>query len=141
MIKDRVLNDENWAVRHAAVKEIAQGWKESPDILPMLKKIAIQDISNDVRWEAIKAISQGWKDDPQTFDFLCDRAIHDPFKREEDWQENPRQTALEAILKHYSDKPQTLELLKTISNNDRDEKLKEFAKKELAKLSGNPVGA
>jgi hypothetical protein len=56
-------------------------------------------------------------------------------------QDNPRQTALEAILKHYRDKPQTLELLKTISNNDRDEKLKEFAKVELAKLSENPVGA
>jgi hypothetical protein len=34
-----------------------------------------------------------------------------------------------------------LELLKTVSNSDPDEKLKEFAKKELAKLSENPVGA
>jgi hypothetical protein len=90
---------------------------------------------------AVQLIAKGWKNDPQTFDFLCDRAINDPFVRKGEWQTNPRQTALEAILKHYSDKPQTLELLKTIANNDRDEKLKEFAKKELAKLSENPVGA
>ena len=92
-----------------------------------------------MRMAAVQEIAKGWSDDPQTFDFLCDRAINDPFKGE--WQDNPRQTALAAILKHYSDKPQTLELLKTVSNNDPDEELKEFAKKQLAKLSENPVGA
>jgi hypothetical protein len=49
-------------------------------------------------------------------------------KRENEYQTNPRQTALEAILEYYSDKPQTLELLKAISKSDPDEKLKEFAK-------------
>ncbi len=41
----------------------------------------------------------------------------------------------------FLDQPQTWELLEAIANNDPDEKLKEFAKKELAKLSENPVGA
>ncbi|BBC26477.1 signal transduction protein with Nacht domain protein [Pseudanabaena sp. ABRG5-3] len=140
-LKDRALNDQHWDVRIAAVQEIAKGWKDDSDTLPLLKDRALNDQDDDVRRAAVQEIVEGWKDDPQTFDFLCDRAIHDPFKREEDWEGNPRQTALEAILKYYSDKPQTLELLKAISNNDRDEKLKEFAKVELAKLSENPVGA
>jgi HEAT repeat protein/energy-coupling factor transporter ATP-binding protein EcfA2 len=134
-LKDRVLNDQNWDVQSTAVQEIAKGWKDDADTLPWLKDRALNDQNYDVRRAAVQEIAKGWKDDLQTFDFLCDRAIHDPFKREEDWQTNPRQTALEAILQHYSDKPQTLELLKAISNNDPDKRLKKFAKKELAKLS------
>ena len=42
---------------------------------------------------------------------------------------------------HFHNQPQTWELLEAITDNDRDEQLKEFAKKELAKLSENPVGA
>ncbi|TYQ27829.1 NACHT domain-containing protein [Pseudanabaena sp. UWO311] len=140
-LKDRALNDQNYYVRKAAVQAISEVWKDDSDTLPLLKDRALNDQDNDVRMAAVQEIAKGWKDDLQTFDFLCDLAIHDPFKRAEDWETNPRQTALEGILKHYSDKPQTLELLKTVSNNDRDEKLKEFAKEELAKLSENPVGA
>jgi hypothetical protein len=40
----------------------------------------------------------------------------------------------------FYDRPQTLDLLKAIANSDPDEKLKEFAKKELAKLSENLLG-
>ena len=135
------LNDHYTEVRRAAVILITKGWKDDPDILPLLKDRALNDRGYTVRSASLQEIAQGWKDDPQTFDFLCDRAIHDPFERKNEYQNNPRQTALKAILQHYSDKPQTLELLKAISNNDPDEKLKEFAKEELAKLNENPVGA
>jgi predicted NACHT family NTPase len=141
LLKDRALNDQNVNVRRAAVQEIAKDWKDDPDTLPLLKDRALNDQNVNVRRAAVQEIAKGWKDDTQTFGFLCDRAIHDTFKRYYDWQINPRQTALEAILQHYSDRPQTLELLKTVSNNDPDEKLKEFAKEELARLSENPVGA
>ncbi|MFN6385251.1 MAG: NACHT domain-containing protein [Pseudanabaena sp.] len=140
-LKDRALNDQSENVRSAAVQEIAKGWNDDSDTLPLLKDRALNDQNWDVRWAAVQEIAKGWNDDPQTFDFLSDHVIHNPFDRKYDWQDNPRQTALEAILQHYSDKPQTLELLKTVSNSDPDEKLKEFAKKELAKLSENPVGA
>ncbi len=140
LLKDHALNDQNYDVRRAAVQAIAQGWEDDNDTLPWLKDRALNDQNYDVRRAAVQEIAKGWKDDLQTFDFLCDLAIRDPFKRENKYQENPRQTALEGILKYYSDKPQTLELLKTVSNSDPDEKLKEFAKEELAKLSENPVG-
>jgi predicted NACHT family NTPase len=140
LLKDRALNDQNWEVRWAAVQAIANGWKEDTDTLPLLKDRALNDQNWEVRWAAVQAIANGWKDDPQTFDLLYDHSIHNPFERKYDWQNNPRQTALQAILKHYRDKPQTLELLKAISDSDLDEKLKEFAKEELAKLSKNPEG-
>ncbi|BBC24371.1 NACHT domain-containing protein [Pseudanabaena sp. ABRG5-3] len=144
-LKDRAINDQNHAVRNASVQEIAKGWKDESDTLLWLKDRALNDENYAVRSTSVEEIAKGWKEDIQTFDFVCDRAINDTFVRGKDqfdiYRTNPRQTALAAILEHYSDKPQTLELLKTVSNNDPDEKLKEFAKKELAKLSENPVGA
>jgi hypothetical protein len=41
---------------------------------------------------------------------------------------------LEAILKNYPEHPKTLELLIDRANNDPDEQLREFAKRQLAKL-------
>ena len=141
LLKDLVLSDQDDYLRSVAVQEIAKGWKDDSDTLPWLKNRALNDQDYYMRSVAVQEIAKGWKDDPETYNFLCDRAIHDPFEREHKYHTNPRQAALESILKHYSDKPQTLELLKTVSNNDPDERLKEFAKKELAKLSKNPVGA
>jgi hypothetical protein len=141
LIKDRAINDGSWYVRISSLREIAFVWKDQIDSFPLIKNCAIRDENEFVRSGALRTIAQGWKNDPKIFDFLCDRAIHDPFKREKDRQTNPRQTALEAILEYYRDNLQTLELLKAISNNDPDEKLKEFAKKELTKLSENSVGA
>ena len=43
-------------------------------------------------------ISEGWKKDPELFEFLANIALIDPFKREYNWQRNPRQTALKAHL-------------------------------------------
>jgi predicted NACHT family NTPase len=140
-IKEIALNDQDWVVQSTALEAIATGCKDESDTLPLLKDRALNDQSWDVRSAAVLAIAQGWKDDPQTFDLLYNHVIHNPFERLYDLQPNPRQAALEAILEHYSDKPQTLELLKTISVSDPDEQLKEFAKKELAKFSENPVGA
>ena len=136
LLKDRVINDQNLPVQIIALQTIAQGWEEDSDTLPWLKDRALSDENADVRSAAVQAITQVWKEKSETFDFLCDRAIRDPFKRKNEYQDNPRQTALEGILKHYSDKPQILELLNTVSNNDSDTKLKTFAKEELAKLGG-----
>ena len=38
------------------------------------------------------------------------------------------------MIKFYPDRPQTLELVRDRAQNDRDQKLREFAQKELAKL-------
>ena len=134
-LKDRALNDQDEHVRMAAVEGIGQYWEKDPNTILFLQNHAFNDESWGVRRAVVKSISEEWKDNSQAFKFLYDCTFHDPFIREEDWQTNPRQTALEAILKYYSDNPQTLELLNHVANNDPDEKLKKFAQQELAKLS------
>ena len=67
------------------------------------------------------------------FELFCDRAINDPFKRQEYWKGNPRQLALEAIVKQRPDHPQTLELLRDRAENDPDERVRNFARRKLKK--------
>jgi hypothetical protein len=82
----------------------------------------------------MRELARGWKDEPGMFEFLCDRALHDPFERKEDREGNPRQLALEIIIKQYRDHPQTLPLLQDRAKNDSDEKVREFVQKKLAEL-------
>jgi hypothetical protein len=86
-----------------------------------------------VRRTAVKVLTIRWKDKPDIFEFLCNCAMSDPFKRELYWEDNPRQIALEAIIEQYSDHPQTLPLLRDRAKNDLDEKVREFAVQELAR--------
>ncbi|MEQ8960117.1 MAG: hypothetical protein RLP02_19695, partial [Coleofasciculus sp. C2-GNP5-27] len=65
-------------------------------------------------------------------------AINDPFQRENNWQDNPRQIALEAIIKRYPDHPKTLSLLRDRAENDTDEKLRKFAQNKLKQFTQNP---
>jgi len=65
---------------------------------------------------------------------LCDIAINHPFERQSKFQDNPRQTALKIMVKQYSDRPKTLEIIRDRFANDPDEKVRNFAQKQLAKL-------
>jgi hypothetical protein len=89
-----------------------------------------------VRRAAVQELARRWKNESGIFESLCDVAINDPFDREENWQDNPRQTALAAIIELYADRPQTLELVRDRAQNDRDQKLREFAQEKLVKLEG-----
>ena len=137
ILKQRATSDDNWAVRYAAVQELAKGWKDDPDTLPILKQRATSDDHWFVRYVAVQELAKGWKDEPGMFELLCDRTLNDPFERQEDWEDNPRQTALEAIIKQRPDSPQTLSLLRDRADNDSDEKLRKFAKKKLEKWNRN----
>ena len=123
---------------------LARGWKEHPDTLPILQDLAQFDNSSDVRQAAVEELARGWKDNPGMWEFLRDRAINDPFVRRDraindpfvrqhDWENNPRQTALEVIVKQYPHHPQTLSLLRDRASNDPDEKVREFANQSILK--------
>ncbi|MEP0880161.1 HEAT repeat domain-containing protein [Trichocoleus sp. ST-U3] len=135
ILKQRAQADDNWDVRQVAVQELARGWKDHPDTLPILKQRAQADGSEYVRCAAVQALTRGWKDEPGMFAFLCDRALHDPFERKTDWEDNPRQIALGAIIKNYPEHPQTLLLLRDRSLNDPDQKVREFATEKLKNWS------
>ncbi len=134
LLQQSAQSDDNWDVRYAAVQEIARGWKDDQQTLPLLKRSAQSDDNWDVRCAAVQELARGWKDQPGIFKLLCDGAINDPFDREYDLQNNPRQTALAAMIELYPDRTETLELVRDRAQNDRDEKLREFASEKLAEL-------
>ncbi|NEP82733.1 MAG: HEAT repeat domain-containing protein, partial [Okeania sp. SIO3B3] len=134
LLKQRAVSDDNWQVRREALEQIVTGWKNEEGILELLKQRAVSDDNEDVRLEALEQIATGWKNGPGILELFYRIAINDPFQREEDFQDNPRQTALEAIVKHYPDHLQTLPLLQDRAENDPDEKLRKWAKKKLQQL-------
>ena len=109
---------------------IACTWKKEPNTFPWLKDCASHE-NHAVRGIAVEAIVQNWKEDPQLLEFLGNISLNDPFKREYDFQYNPRQTALEGLLENFSNNPKTLEILKQVALNDSDEELREFAVEKL----------
>jgi hypothetical protein len=99
--------------------------------LPFLKDRALQDEDYAFRRVVITAIIENGQKDSELFEFLVNIALNDPFKREYDFQDNPRQTALEGLLENFSDHPKTLEILNQVALNDADKKLREFAVEKL----------
>ena len=125
-------------MRREALQQIATGWKQEPGILDLLKQRVVFDESWEVRREAVRQIVTGWKQKPGTFEIFYDNALNDPFERKYEFQDNPRQIALEAIVKQYLDHPQALPLLKDRAENDPDEQLQEWAKKKLQQYTIEP---
>ena len=73
---------------------------------------------------------------------FCNCTLDDPFLREHDWQENPRQTALEVLL-CWIEQPsgaeesapraeRVMEFLCDRADNDPDEKLRQFAQEQFS---------
>jgi hypothetical protein len=52
------------------VQELARGWKDDPDTLPLLKDRARGDEDYDVRMAAAQELARGWKDDPDVAKLL-----------------------------------------------------------------------
>jgi hypothetical protein len=64
-------------VRRAAVQELARGWKDDPETLPILKQLAQSDDDWNVRRAAVQELARGWKDDPETLPILKQLAQSD----------------------------------------------------------------
>ncbi|MBF2089479.1 MAG: HEAT repeat domain-containing protein [Synechococcales cyanobacterium K32_A2020_035] len=128
-------NDDNEYVRCAAVTAIAQTYKDDPDTLRLLKDRVQNDDDGYVRRVAVKAIAQGWKDNPEVIQLLLQVAMQDPFEREDSWQDNPRQAALEALLRQAPTDPNIMELLRDRAEHDGDEQLRDWAKERLSRAT------
>jgi hypothetical protein len=77
VLKQLATSDSDSSARGAAIKELARGWKEDPDTLPMLKQFATSDSEAYVRRVAIEELARGWKEDPDTLPMLKQRATSD----------------------------------------------------------------
>ncbi|MEM8502104.1 MAG: HEAT repeat domain-containing protein [Cyanobacteria bacterium P01_D01_bin.1] len=133
IVKICAQNDTDGDVQCAAISKLARIWKSDIDTLLILKYLA-QNSTGDVRSEAIFELTQGWKDDSTLLDFWCDRTLQAPFKRQYDWQDNPRQIALDGLVKQYPNHPKTKELLRDRAQNDNDEQFRTWAAKQLTRL-------
>ena len=125
----RIRNHPN--PRQIALLQIYRLYREHPQTLPLLRDRAKNDADWTVREAAIKFLADGWKDEPGVIDLFFDVAVNDSFVREESFQKNPRQAALEAIIKHYPNHPNTLPLLRDRAENDTCMFLRELAQKNL----------
>jgi predicted NACHT family NTPase len=136
ILKSLAQQDKNGYARSAAVEALARAFKDDPDTRSILKSLAQQGESRDIRSAALEALARAFEDDPDIFEFWCDRTLNDPFKREYDYQDNPRQIAIKVLVQRYSDHPKTRQLLEDRAQKDNDEKLRTWATKQLKKLEG-----
>ncbi|MFG6104866.1 NACHT domain-containing protein [Leptothoe sp. EHU-05/26/07-4] len=127
------LKDKNVAIRFGILQGIVVARENIDSSYLKVKEIASLDEDNEIRWLAVRWLSR-WKNEPDLFDFLCDLALHDPFKRRYGEDNNPRQASLKVMIKAYPDHPQTLELLRDRATNDPDEQLREWAQQQLTTL-------
>lgn len=136
-IKTRAQSDESADVVNTALQELVKGWKDDPATLNWFKTYAQYSKSVVLRRAAVRELAKAWKDEFNVFEILCKCAVVDPFERQNDWEVNPRQTALEAIIEQYPDYSQTLGLLRDRAKNDPDEQVRQFAIDKLNNWSPN----
>jgi hypothetical protein len=66
---EKDLDDD---VRQTAVKELARGWPQVPEILQWLKERAFNDKNWAVRRAASRELGRGWPNDPEVVVLLQD---------------------------------------------------------------------
>jgi predicted NACHT family NTPase len=118
--------DDDWIVRSAAVQELARGWKDDPETLPILKERARTDDDRAVRSAAVQELARGWKDDPETLPILKERA-----RTDENW--DVRSAAVQELARGWKDDPETLPWLKERARADEDWDVRSAAVQELAR--------
>gem|GEM_PF-190667 len=126
-LKDRAVNDDHWIVRETAVRELARGWKNDPDILQWLKDCAVNNNNYPiVRETALSELTRGWKDDPDILNLLKDRIANDNYGR-------VRGAAVRELARGWKNDPNTLSLLKDFATNDGLGNASQAAVSELAR--------
>ena len=125
----------DWGIRVGAVEAIGKKRSLSNQkTLDILEKIADKDDDWGVRRSAIEVVALLRPDVSKTFEFLSMKAANDSFVRTHQWEDNPRQKALEILVGNYSNNPKSFELLKNSAINDPDPQLREWAQKWIEEL-------
>src|SRR6266404_850225 len=130
--KGRAENDDDWAVRSAAIQELARGWKDDPETLRLLKDRAANDESWGVRSAVVQEMARGWKDDPDTLPWLKDRAS-------KDYHGAVRKAALQELARGWKDDSDIKELLRQRATADKVETVRQAAVRELARYSKDSI--
>ena len=102
-------------MRSAAVQELARGWKDDLETLPILKERAQSDDNSTVRSAAVQELARGWKDDLETLPILKERAQSDD-------NSTVRSAAVQELARGWKDDPELFELLCDVAINDSFER-------------------
>lgn len=112
-------------VWHAAVKALAENWKDDPDTLPLLKACIQFDENEWVRRVAVWELVRGWKDDPDTLPLLKACA-------QTDKGHMVRSVAVLLVRRRWKDDLDTLPFLKACAQTDESEMVRSVAVEALA---------
>ena len=123
----------DWGIRASAIQILDKFYSDDPDIFTIFRE-SLNDQDWGVRYNSIEAIGRHFNHMPETFDLLLHVIKNDPFMREYDDQDNPREIALKVLVNYYVFHPKTFDLLRDRYINDPDEKLREWAQDQLEKL-------
>ncbi|NER46714.1 MAG: NACHT domain-containing protein [Symploca sp. SIO1A3] len=130
-LKNLAVIDNSLDVEQFTIEELAKDLAETRQAIPRLKSLAQLDDDWFMRQGIIESLAQNWQDEPGMLEFLSDRVLNDPFERQSQLEDNPRQVALELIIKQYPNHPDILPLLQDRAENDSDERMRKFAKRNL----------
>ncbi|MFK8186104.1 MAG: HEAT repeat domain-containing protein [Phormidesmis sp.] len=139
LVKDCIQCDQSSIVRRSAMLATFKARGNNLDTQTMLESCAQFDEDVENRCWGMRKLKlfQSQNNKLELLDFWCARSLQDPFEREDDWQENPRQIALTALVQQYPTHPKTTELLQDRSQNDNDEKLRDWATQQLTRLQAS----
>jgi hypothetical protein len=91
----RYAEDNRHEQRVLAPFALACGWRDDPDILPLLQHMANTDSHQTVRYAALYALSEHYTRHRQTLSILCAHAVEGAYTFE-------RAAALSGLAKHYN---------------------------------------
>lgn len=106
--------DSNKAVRQAALRALAHGWKDNLDTLSFFKARATQDEHFGIRHLVLLELARGWKDDPDTLPILKARATQDD-------NERVRQAAVQELARGWKDDPEVQQWLEQIKQTEESD--------------------
>lgn len=123
----------DWIVQHAAVSEIARGWKDDPETLSWLKDNAQKNRNGPVREAALKILATGsfhpgdrsWEDDVDILSIFKSCAYKDDYQY-------VRAIAVRELAKRLKNDPDTFPMLKAWARSDKHASIRREAIQGLA---------
>jgi GTPase SAR1 family protein len=125
-LQSTVEHDADWILRMAAVEELARGWKDDAETLPIVKERARSDERPDVRRAAVQKLAQTWKDDAETLPILKERARSDA-------DPSVRNAAVHELARGWKEDTETLPWVKECARSNKHFDVRTAAVQELAR--------
>lgn len=107
-------DDPDRVVRAAAIQELARGWKDHPETLPLLNRLIDSPDAWPVRDVAMQEFATGWRDEQETFPWLMRLAGSGG-------DTQALTAALHILARGWKDHPDTLPLVKAIACSSDDQ--------------------